>query len=97
MCIVGPVPPVPSATEASPTVSAGGGSSSTIVPVALAVAIVAFTGVLIVAVTVSSGSSRASGTTGTSIVFEVSPGANVSVPLTGVKSVVAVAVPAVTA
>src|SRR3954467_9256051 len=84
------VPPVPSTRETSRTDTVGVGSLSTIVPVASPSAIAAPDGENRWKENCSSSSSRVSPMTGTSTVFEVSPGAKVADPLTVVKSTPAV-------
>jgi hypothetical protein len=82
-------------TPASLMNSAGVPSSSTIVAVAAGRVMVAFVAADSASPTVSSGSCSVSSAVTTSIVFDVSPGLNVSVPLTGVKSAAPAVMPAV--
>ena len=72
---------LPSAAAASATLSDGAPSSSAIVPVPVPSPSVAFVGPLSVTVNVSSASSVVSSAVLTVNVFEVSPGANDSVPV----------------
>ena len=72
---------LPSAAAASATLSDGAPSSSAIVPVPVPSPSVAFVGPLSVTVNVSSASSVVSSAVPTVNVFEVSPGANDSVPV----------------
>ena len=73
-----------SATLTSPIERLGSGSLSVIVPSAVVSLMLAFEALLRVTVNISLASSRASSVTLTSTVFEVSPAANVRVPLAAV-------------
>ena len=76
---VNPVPPSRTVVRPSDSVTVGAGSSSVIVPVPVAVPIVAFVGWLSRTITVSFGSSRPSPFTVTAKLFTVSPAAIVKV------------------
>ena len=88
---------VPSGSRTTPAFATdttiGAASSSTIVPVACPVLMLAFVGFWMPRSSVSSDSSTRSPVIEMSTNFPVSPGANVSEPVTGVKSTPVVAVP----
>ncbi len=78
------VPELPSGNATSPIDSVGVGSSSVMVTIPVPSPIVAFVALDSVTLTVSSGSSSASAVVTTLIDCVVTPGVNVSVPLSAV-------------